>query len=77
MTRIRFQQSLDDLKENLSVASVALGAIAPGGPTYGVITVLRSGRAFSEERRDGRQREVLFRPGRIRFLQELAYNLIY
>jgi diguanylate cyclase (GGDEF)-like protein len=36
-------------KENLSVASVALGAIAPGGPTYGVITVLRSGRAFSED----------------------------
>jgi diguanylate cyclase (GGDEF)-like protein len=36
-------------EENLSVASAALGAIAPGGPTYGVITVLRSGRAFSED----------------------------
>ncbi|MGB9182646.1 MAG: diguanylate cyclase [Solirubrobacteraceae bacterium] len=35
--------------ENLRVASVALGTIAPGGPTYGVITVLRSGRAFSED----------------------------
>ena len=31
------------------MASVALGAIAPGGPTYGVITVLRSDRAFSED----------------------------
>lgn len=35
--------------DHLSVASVALGVITPDGPTYGVITVLRDGRAFSED----------------------------
>jgi diguanylate cyclase (GGDEF)-like protein len=35
--------------DDLSVASVTLGAMAPGGPTHGLITVLRAGRAFSED----------------------------
>jgi diguanylate cyclase (GGDEF)-like protein len=34
---------------DLSFASVALGPIAPGGPTHGVITVGRSGEKFSDD----------------------------
>ena len=33
----------------LDAASVALGAMRPGGPTHGVITVLRPGRPYTED----------------------------
>jgi diguanylate cyclase (GGDEF)-like protein len=35
--------------EGLSIASVCLGTVAPGGPTYGLITVGRSGSSFSQD----------------------------
>ncbi len=34
---------------SVRLASVALGPIAPGGPTHGLITVCRTGRRFSED----------------------------
>src|SRR4029077_2750183 len=35
--------------DSLSIATVALGAITPSGPTHGLITVCREGRSFSED----------------------------
>ncbi|HEY5188504.1 MAG TPA: diguanylate cyclase [Solirubrobacteraceae bacterium] len=35
--------------DDLSVATVALGAMTPGGPTHGLITVIRAGRPFSAD----------------------------
>jgi len=35
--------------EELNAASVALGAMRPGGPTHGLVTVLRHGPAYSED----------------------------
>ena len=39
------EASVDDVH----LATVALGPIAPGGPTHGLITVCREGRAFTED----------------------------
>ena len=39
------EASLDDVH----LATVALGPIGPGGPTHGLITVCREGRAFTED----------------------------
>jgi diguanylate cyclase (GGDEF)-like protein len=39
------EASMDDVH----LATVALGPIAPGGPTHGLITVCREGRAFTED----------------------------
>ena len=36
-------------REELNVASVTLGAMVPGGPTHGLITVMRADRAFTED----------------------------
>ncbi|HEX4008635.1 MAG TPA: diguanylate cyclase [Solirubrobacteraceae bacterium] len=35
--------------EDAHLATVALGSIAPGGPTHGLITVCREGRGFTED----------------------------
>lgn len=37
---------------DVSVATVALGSIAPGAPTHGLITVCRTGREFTEDDRE-------------------------
>jgi diguanylate cyclase (GGDEF)-like protein len=46
----------DDIGEasagDVSVATVALGSMAPGAPTHGLITVCRGGRSFTDDDRE-------------------------